>query len=232
MNVLQDTKEMDFQDVQRSEKENVNTTLIVLIIEHVFNTNVSTLAIYLTLVVSKQSVRQHLIDLFVDVHQDGEEILTNNVTNMNAEKTLIVHLIRHASLKNVLIHVKESHVAEEPNAKLNNIEEFVIVQEDYKEILLSLVKKLAAHRMTTVQEMRNVTSYLVEVPEKNVNHSVSEGFALKEQAVRQQITKKYVPAIIRYKETDMLPVMNVSMSSHDSYFAYQTYLLFRICYRL
>ena len=215
MNVLQDTKEMDFQDVQRSEKENVNTTLIVLIIEHVFNTNVSTLAIYLTLVVSKQSVRQHLIDLYVDVHQDGEEILMNNVTSMNAEKTLIVHLIRRVSQKNVSIHVKESHAEEEPNAKLNNIEEFVIVQEDYKEILLSLVKKLVAHRMMIVQEMRNVTSYLVEVPEKNVNHSVSEGFALKEQAVRQQITKKYVPAIIRYKETDMLPVMNVSTSSHD-----------------
>ena len=113
------------------------------------------------------------------------------------------------------IHVKESHAVEEPNAKLNNIEEFVIVPEDYKEILLSLVKKLAAHQMMIVLEMRSVTSYLVEVPEKNVNHSVSEGFALKEQAVRQQITKKYVPAIIRYKETDMLPVMNVSTSSHD-----------------
>lgn len=94
VNVLQGMKEMDFQDVQRSEKENVNTTSIVQITEHVFNTNVWILAIYLTLVVSKQSVRRHLIDLFVDVHQDGEEILTNSVTSMNAEKTLIVHLIK------------------------------------------------------------------------------------------------------------------------------------------
>ena len=44
--VHQDMKEMDFHHVQRLEKENVNMTSTVRIIEHVFNINVSTLAIY------------------------------------------------------------------------------------------------------------------------------------------------------------------------------------------
>ena len=44
--VHQDMKEMDFHHVQKLEKENVNMTLTVQIIEHVFNINVSTLAIY------------------------------------------------------------------------------------------------------------------------------------------------------------------------------------------
>ena len=44
--VHQDMKETDFHHVQRIEKENVNMTLTVRIIEHVFNINVSTLAIY------------------------------------------------------------------------------------------------------------------------------------------------------------------------------------------
>ena len=180
----------------------------------------------------KQSVRHLLIDLFVDVHQDGEEIHTSNVTNMNVEKILIVHLIKHVSLKNVLTHAREHSVADEPNVKPSSTEEFVIVREDYKETRLCLAKRLVVHQMMIALEMRNATSYLVEALEKNVNLFVLEEYVLKEQAVKQQITKKYVPAIIRYKETDMLPVMNVSMSSHDSYFAYQTYLLFRICYRL
>ena len=46
VSVPQDMKEMDFHLVQRSEKENVSTTWIVLITEHVSNINVSTLAIY------------------------------------------------------------------------------------------------------------------------------------------------------------------------------------------
>ena len=180
----------------------------------------------------KQSVRHLLIDLFVDVRQDGEEIHTNNVTNMNAEKILIVHLIKHVSQKNVLTHAREHSVADEQNVKPNSTEEFVIAREDCKETRLCLAKRLVVHQMMIALEMRNATSYLVEALEKNVNLFVLEEFVLKEQAVKQQITKKYVPAIIRYKETDMLPVMNVSMSSHDSYFAYQIYLLFRICYRL
>ena len=180
----------------------------------------------------KQSVRHLLIDLFADVHQDGEEIHMSNVTNMNVEKILIVHLIKHVFLKNVLTHVREHSVADEPNVKPSSTEEFVIVREDYKETRLCLAKRLVVHQMMIALEMRNVTSYLVEALEKNVNLFVLEEFVLKEQAVKQQITKKYVPAIIRYKETDMLPVMNVSMSSHDSYFAFQTYLLFRIRYRL
>ena len=156
-------------------------------------------------------MRHHPIDLSADVHPDGEEILMNNVTNMNAEKTPIVHLTKPVSPKNVLTHVRELHVAEEPNVKPNNTEAYVIAREDYKETQSCLAKKLVARQMMTVLEMRNVTSCLVEAPEKNVNLFALERFVLKEQAVKQQITKKYVPAIIRYKETDMLPVMNVSM---------------------
>ena len=44
--VHQDMKEMDFHHVQRLEKENVSMMSTVRIIEHVFNINVSTLAIY------------------------------------------------------------------------------------------------------------------------------------------------------------------------------------------
>ena len=40
VNALQDMKEMAIHLVQRLESENVNTTLIVLITEHVSNTNV------------------------------------------------------------------------------------------------------------------------------------------------------------------------------------------------
>ena len=162
----------------------------------------------------KQSVRHLLIDLFVDVHQDGEEIHTNNVTNMNAEKILIVHLIKHVSQKNVLTHAREHSVADEPNVKPSSTEEFVIVREDYKETRLCLAKRLVVHQMMIVLEMKNVTSYLVEALEKNVNLFVLEEYVLREQAVKLLIIKKYVPAIIRYKETDMLPVMNVSTSSH------------------
>ena len=136
----------------------------------------------------------------------------NNVTNMNAEKTPIVRLTKPVSPKNVLTHVRELHVAEEPNVKPNNTEAYVIAREDYKETQSCLAKKLVARQMMTVLEMRNVTSCLVAAPEKNVNLFVLERFVLKEQAVKQQITKKYVPAIIRYKETDTLPALNVSMN--------------------
>ena len=40
VNAHQDMKEMGIHPVQRLESENVNTTLIVLITEHVYNTNV------------------------------------------------------------------------------------------------------------------------------------------------------------------------------------------------
>jgi hypothetical protein len=69
--------------------------------------------------------------------------------------------------------------------------------------------------MTTVPAMKSAIFYQALVPERNANLYVCLEHVLREQAVKLSITKKYVPAIIRYKETDMLPVMNVSMTSHD-----------------
>ena len=56
-----------------------------------------------------------------------------NVISMNVKSTPTVHLTRLVLLKNVSIHVNESLVEGEQNAKLNNIEQFVSVHEDYKE---------------------------------------------------------------------------------------------------
>ena len=66
--------------------------------------------------------------------------------------------------------------------------------------------------MMTVLAPKNAISYQVPIQERNVNLCVLEEFVLREQAVKPLIIKKYVPAIIRYREMDMLPVMNVSMN--------------------
>jgi hypothetical protein len=87
-------------------------------------------------------------------------------------------------------------VDEGQNAKLNNTERFATVHEDCKETQLSLVKKLDVHQMMIVPPMRSAISYLALILEKNVNVYVLEEYVLKEQAVKLQITKKYVPAII------------------------------------
>ena len=75
--------------------------------------------------------------------------------------------------------------------------------------------------------MKSAISYQALPPEKNANLYVYLELVLREQAVKLLITKKYVPAIIRYKETDMLPVMNVSMNSHDSILFSIIFLAFR-----
>jgi hypothetical protein len=62
--------------------------------------------------------------------------------------------------------------------------------------------------MMTVLAPKNAISYQVPIQERNVNLCVLEEYVLREQAVKLLIIKKYVPAIIRYREMDMLPVMN------------------------
>jgi hypothetical protein len=108
----------------------------------------------------------------------------------------------------VSIHVKESNAEEELNAKLNNIVQSAIVPEDFKETQSSHAKKLVVHPMMTVLAPKNAISYQVPIQERNVNLCVLEEYVLREQAVKLLIIKKYVPAIIRYREMDMLPVMN------------------------
>ena len=66
--------------------------------------------------------------------------------------------------------------------------------------------------MMTVLAPKNAISYQGLTQERNVSHCVLEEYVLREQAVKPLIIKKYVPAIIRYREMDMLPVMNVSMN--------------------
>jgi hypothetical protein len=84
-------------------------------------------------VVKGLNVRHHHTGQYAAVLLAGEEILTNNVISMNVKQILTVHLTRRVLPKNVLIHVEDTLVEEEPNARLNSIELFASVLGAYKE---------------------------------------------------------------------------------------------------
>ena len=85
VNAHQDMKAMVSSHAQKSEKESVNMTWIVLITELVFNINVLILVSYWIPVARELFVKPRHTDQYVAAHLDGEEIRTSSVINMNVK---------------------------------------------------------------------------------------------------------------------------------------------------
>ena len=94
--------------------------------------------------------------------------------------------------------------------KLKLIELFVSVHLAYKATPWWHVLRLAVHLILNVQTTKNVITSLHHQTERNVNHFVGTIHVHLVLLVVHQITEKYVPAIIHFKEMDMYPVQNVS----------------------
>lgn len=101
----------------------------------------------------------------------------------------------------------------EHSAKLNTINQTVIVHLVYKEILIFPALRLDVDPMMTVETEKNVIFCLGQIKRKNVNHSVLTILAHKVLLVQLQIIEKTVSAIILCKGMAIHLVMSVRQNN-------------------